>query len=192
MDTYSVMLFLHIVSLAIGLAAATLLVLSLFRLRDAVTLDDAALWGAFAHNTEKAFPVAIIGLFATGAYMTSDTWSWTTGWILVSLIGLVVLSTVGPVVGGWAGKQLTRTLQENGPGDLGDTARRMTRHPAHWVSELGNVGLVFGIIWNMTQKPGTLEAVAALLVAYVIALALALRFSRAPAAELPAAASATR
>jgi hypothetical protein len=192
MDTYRIMLFLHIVSLAIGLSAATLLVLSLFRLRDAVTLDDAASWGAFAHTTEKAFPVAVIGLFATGAYMTSDTWSWTTGWILVSLIGLVVLATVGPVAGGWAGKQLKRTLQENGPGDLGDPARRMTRHPARWVNEFGNIGLVFGIIWNMTQKPATMEAVIALLVAYVIGLALALRFSRAPVAELPAAANATR
>jgi hypothetical protein len=192
MDTYRVMLFLHIVSLAIGLSAATLLTLSLFRLRDAATLEDAAPWGAFAQNAEKAFPVAIIGLFATGAYMTSHIWSWSTGWILVSLIGLVFLATVGPVVGGWAVKRLEHTLQENGPGDLGDVARQMTRHPALWVTEFGNIGLVFGIIWNMTQKPGTMEAVFALLVAYVIGVALALRFSRAPAAELPAAANATR
>jgi hypothetical protein len=190
MDTYRAMLFLHIVSLAIGLCAATLLALSLFRLRDARTLDDAAPWGAFAHNAEKAFPVAILGLFATGAYMTSNLWSWTTGWILVSLVGLVVVATVGPVVGGWGGRQLKRILQENGPGDLGDAARRMTRHPALWVTEFGNIGLVFGIIWNMTQKPGTAEAVAALLIAYAIGVALALRFSRAPRAELPAAAEA--
>jgi hypothetical protein len=155
MDTYRTMLFLHIVSLAIGLSAGTVLVLSLFRLRSATTLADAAPWGVLAGHTEKAFPVAILGLFATGAYMTSDVWSWTTSWILVSFIGLASLALVGPVVGGWASKQLERALEENGPGDLGEAARRMTRHPALWLTEFGNLGVVFGIIWNMTQKPRT-------------------------------------
>src|SRR5206468_2719670 len=99
MDTYRTMLFLHIVALAIGLSAGTVLVLSLFHLRDAATLDEAAPWGILAGHTEKAFPVAILGLFLTGGYMTSDVWSWSTGWILVSFIGLALL-TVGAVTVG--------------------------------------------------------------------------------------------
>jgi hypothetical protein len=186
MDTYRTMLFLHIVALAIGLSAGTILVLSLFRLRDATTLADAAPWGALAGHTEKAFPVAILGLFATGAYMTSDVWTWSTGWILVSLVGLGSLAVLGPVVGGWAAKQLKRALEENGPGALGDAARRMTRHPALWITELGNLGVVFGIIWNMTQKPRALEAVAAIIIGYVVGVGLALWFTRMPATELPA------
>jgi hypothetical protein len=186
MDTYRTMLFLHIVALAIGLAAGTVLVLSLFNLRDATTFEGAAPWGALAGHTEKAFPVAILGLFATGAYMTSDVWSWSTGWILVSFIGLLVLTIGAVVVGSRAAKQLQRALEQNGPGPLGDAARQMTRHPVLWVSEFGNLGVVFGIIWNMTQKPGTGEAIAAIIVGYAIGLVLALRFSRARATALRA------
>jgi hypothetical protein len=186
MDTYHTMLFLHIVALSIGLAAGTVLILSLFHLRDATTLADAAPWGALAGHTEKAFPVAILGLFLTGAYMTSDVWSWSTSWILVSFIGLAVLAVGAAIVGTRASKMLRRALEENGPGALGDRARQMTRHPLLWVTEFGNLGVVFGIIWNMTQKPGTVESVAAILVGYAIGVGLALRFIRAPATETPA------
>jgi hypothetical protein len=192
MDTYRTVLFFHIVALAIGLSAGTVLVLSLFRLRDATTLADAAPWGAVAGHTEKVFPVAILGLFVTGGYMTSDVWSWSTSWILVSFIGLAVLAVGAAVVGTRASKMLERALEENGPGALGDAARRMTRHPILWVTEFGNLGVVFGIIWNMTQKPGTVESIAAILVGYVIGVGLALRFTRAPATEAPAVAETSR
>lgn len=48
-----------------------------------------------AGKTERVFPVAIIGLFATGAYLTSDLWAWDTRWIDVSLAGLVIVALQG-------------------------------------------------------------------------------------------------
>src|SRR5437764_807849 len=48
MDTYRTVLFLHIVSLTIGIGAATSLALCLFNLRKAQTLADAVPWGAAA------------------------------------------------------------------------------------------------------------------------------------------------
>ena len=42
------------------------------------------------------FPIAILGLFASGAYMTSDVWTWDTGWIIVAIVALVVLGSRGP------------------------------------------------------------------------------------------------
>ena len=64
----------------------------------------------------------------------------------------------------------------------------MTRHPGMWVTEFANLGVVFGIVWNMTQKPGVGGAVAAVVGGYAIGAALALWFSRAPHDELAAAA----
>ena len=49
----------------------------------------------------------------------------------------------------------------------------MTRHPGLWVTEFTNVGMVFGIMWNMTQKPGTLESVLAIAIGYAVGFALA-------------------
>lgn len=77
----------------------------------------------------------------------------------------------------------------NGPGPLGEHARRMTRHPGLWVVEFTNLALVMGIVWNMTQKPSTGTAIATLLIAYAVGAALAFRFMRAPAADVPATAT---
>ena len=86
-----------------------------------MTLADAAPWAAVAGKTEKIFPVAIVGLFLTGAYMTQDVWTWDTDWIIISLIGLILIALQGALVGRTS-KQLEQALH-GGPGPLGDEAR---------------------------------------------------------------------
>jgi hypothetical protein len=67
----------------------------------------------------------------------------------------------------------------------------MTRHPGLWVNEFSNFGVVFGIAWAVTQKPGTASAIVAVLGGYAVGALPALPFTRAPAEELaPAAESA--
>jgi hypothetical protein len=185
LDTYRTVLYLHLLSLVIGIGAGAVLLVCLYHLKAAQTLADAAPWGAVAGTTEKTFPVAIVGLFLTGAYMTHDVWTWDTGWIVVSLIGLIVIALQGALVGGRTSKRLEQALHANGPGPLGDDARRMTRHPGLWVTEFTNVGMVLAIMWNMTQKPGTTEAILAIVIGYAVGLGLALRAIRSPAKETP-------
>jgi len=181
LDTYHVVLYLHLLSLFIGIGAASILLVCIFQLRSAETLADAIPWGRVAGKTGRAFPIAVLGLFATGAYMTSDLWTWDTGWIAASIAGLAVVTLQGPIVAERTAHKLAAALQENGPGPLGEHARRMTRHPGLWVAEFTNIALVLGIVWNMTEKPGTASAVATLVVAYAVSAAAALWFSRAPA-----------
>ena len=181
MDTYYVVLYLHLLSLFIGIGAASILMVCLFQLRKAQTLMEAGPWGMMAGKIGRAFPVAVLGLFATGAYMTSDIWSWSTGWIDVSIAGLVVVALQGPLIAERTGHELGQVLQANGPGPLSEEARKMTRHPGLWVVEFTNVALVLGIVWNMTQKPSTATAIVCLVIAYLVGLGVALRFMRAPA-----------
>jgi hypothetical protein len=110
-------------------------------------------------------------------------WSWSTGWIVVSICGLVVVALEGPLLGGRTAKKLEHALMENGPGQLSPATRRMARHPGLWVAELANIALVLGIVWNMTQKPGTGEAIATLVIAYIVGAALAWQMSKLPATE---------
>ena len=180
MDAYHVVLYLHLLSLFIGIGAGSILLVCIFQLRGAQTLVDAIPWGRVAGKIGKAFPVAILGLFATGAYMTSDLWTWDTGWIDVSIAGLVLVAIQGPFIAERTAHKLGAALQENGPGPLGEHARRMTRHPGLWVVEFTNLALVLGIVWNMTQKPSTASAVTTLVIAYAVGVALAVWFSRAP------------
>lgn len=184
MDTYHVVLYIHLLALFVGIGAGAIMLVCLFQLRAAQTLADAVPWGRVAGKTARAFPVAILGLFGTGAYMTSDVWTWSTGWIDVSIAGLVVLALQGPLVAERTAHKLKRALQENGPGPLGKQARRMARHPGLWIADLSNLGVVLGVVWDMTQKPGTASAIAAVVGGYVVGAGLALPFTRLRAEEL--------
>ena len=187
MDTYHVVLYIHVLALLVGVGAASILLVCLFRLKASQTLADAVPWGQVAGKTARAFPFVILALFGTGAYMTTDVWTWSTRWIDVSIAGLVIVALQGPLVAERTAKKLERALHDNGPGPLGAQARRMTLHPGLWVAELTNIGLVLGIVWNMTQKPGVWSAIAAIAVAYAVGAVLALWLTRAPAEELEAA-----
>jgi hypothetical protein len=181
MDAYRTVLFLHFVSLFVGFGAAVVMALCLFRLRAAATLADALPWGLVAGKTERAFPVAILGLFATGAYMTSDVWTWDTAWIDVGIAALVVLAATGIGIASRRASLLEQALKANGPGSLSAAARALTCDRALWIVTFANPGLVLAVVWNMTQKPGTLEAIVAVLVGYAVGAAIALQFARVPA-----------
>jgi hypothetical protein len=185
-DTYHYVLYIHLLSLFVGIGAATVLSVCLFQLRGARELTDALPWGHVAGKVGRFFPIAILGLFGSGAYMTSDVWTWSTGWIQVGIAALVVLAIQGPVIAERSGKKLEHALRENGPGPLGEKARRMTRYPGLWVTEFSAIGLVLAIVWNMTVKASTGNAIAAALIGYGAGAALGLFFTRAPAAEAEA------
>jgi hypothetical protein len=186
MDTYRTVLYLHVLSLLLGIGAATVVGVCLFRLRSAQTLADALPWGMLAGKTERVFPVAILGLFSTGAYMTSDVWTWSTRWIVVSIVALALVALQGPLVAGLRAKALERALGENGPGPLGDSVRRLARDPVLWVVTFANPGIVLGILWNMVNKPSTAEAIAAVVVGYAAGAAVALPFTRRQAIDAQA------
>jgi Predicted integral membrane protein (DUF2269) len=181
MDTYHVVLYLHFLSLFLGVGGAGVIGVCLFKLRTAQTLADAVPFGTLADQTERVFPVAIIGLFATGAYMTSDVWTWSTSWIQVSIVGLVLVALQGPLLAGRRAHALKKALQENGPGPLGERAKRMTRDPILWIVTFANPAIVFAIVWNMTEKPGTAGAIGSIVVAYAVGAAVAWPFTKTPA-----------
>jgi hypothetical protein len=189
-NTYHYVLYVHLLSLFVGIGAASVLLVCLFQLRAARTLEQAAPWGMMAGKVGKFFPVAILGLFGTGAYMTSETtfpWTWSTRWIDVGIAALVVLFAQGAGIAERTGHKLGAALQANGPGPLGPEARRMALHPGLWVVEFTNIGIVMGVVWNMTEKPGLGGSLAAVLIGYVVGGALALLVTRVPQEELASA-----
>jgi hypothetical protein len=188
LDTYHIVLYIHLLALFVGIGAGAVMLVCLFQLRAAQTLADAVPWARVAGKTARAFPVAILGLFGTGAWMTADVWTWSTRWIDVSIAGLVILALQGPLVAERTAHKLKRALQDNGPGPLGQQARRMARHPGLWVADLSNLGVVLGVVWVMTQKSGTASSIAAVLGGYLVGAAVALPFTRVPAEELAPAA----
>jgi hypothetical protein len=190
LNTYHYVLYVHLLSLFVGIGAGSVLLVCLFQLRAARTLEEAVPWGAVAGKVGKFFPVAILGLFGSGAYMTTSTftiWTWNTGWVEVGIGALVVLFAQGGGIAERTGHKLQAAMRANGPGPLGPEARRMALHPGLWVVEFSNLGIVFGVVWNMTEKPGLGGSLAAVLVGYAVGAVLALLVTRSPREELAAA-----
>ena len=188
MNTYHYVLYIHLLALFIGIGAGSVLLTCLFQLRAARTVEQAVPWGIVSGKVARLFPVAILGLLLTGAYMTHKLWTWSTPWIVLALVGLALLFVQGAGIAERTAHKLQAAMMANGPGPIGAEARRMTLHPGLWVVELANLGIVLGIVWNMTEKPGWGESIAAVAVGYAAGAGLALLFSRAPQDE-PAAAT---
>ena len=176
MDTYHTVLYLHLLSMLVGFAAASIVTLCLIRLRAAQTVAEAVPWGMIAGRIAMVFPLVLVGFFATGAYMANEVWMWDTGWVDVGIVSLAIIAIQGLLVAKGRAKLLEKALRENGPGPLGEPARRRTHDPLLWVTSLTNPALVLGVAWVMTQKPSTTGAIAGVLVAYAIGAGLALVF----------------
>ena len=63
----------------------------------------------------------------------------------------------------------------------------MTLHPGLWVVEFSNLGIVFGVVWNMTVNSGLGESLAAVLIGYAVGAVLALLVTRSAQEEMGAA-----
>jgi uncharacterized membrane protein len=183
--SYEIGKLLHITFLLVGFSGGVLMVVSAAKLRSARTGAEAFPWGMLAAKTAVAFPVAVVGLFLTGAYLTHKAgWSWSSGWIVAGIIGLVILMGEGAIIGGRHGKELGAALEANGPGPLSDEIRALNSSRLHWVVTLGAEGLVLAIIWNMLHKPGLLASLVAMAVGYgIFALAGLWVAAKAPGAS---------
>jgi len=184
MDAYHLVLYLHLLSVFVLVGGITLVGVCYARLRAAASLIEATPWATLADQTGWVFPPAILGLFATGACLTNDRWTWSTSWIAVSIAGLALVTLQGPLVAGPRAKALKRALDENEAGPLDVRARRRARDRTLWIIIFANPGVVLGITWNMSLKPGTVGAIAAVLVGYALGAAAALPLTKqAPAGD---------
>jgi len=190
LNTYHYVLYVHLLSLFIGIGAGSVILVCLLQLKAARTLEQAVPWGMMSGKTGRFFPIAILGLLATGAYMTHKLWTWSTPWIVVAIVALVVLFVQGAGIAERTGHKLAAAMQANGPGPLGPECRRLALSPGLWAVEFSNLGIVLGVVWNMTEKPGWGEAIAAVVVGWAVGVALALLVTRSAKAEIGTAPSA--
>jgi hypothetical protein len=178
MDTYHVVLYLHLLALFVLVGVITVVGVCYLQLRAASSLVDATPWTTLADQTGWVFPPAILGLLVTGVYLTNDNWTWGTPWIAVSIAGLALITLQGPLVAGPRAKALKQALDENEVGPLDVRARRLARDRTLWIVIFANPGIVLGITWNMSVKPGTAGAIAAVLAGYAVGAAAALSLTR--------------
>ena len=150
MSGYTIALFTHLVSLLLAVAGASLASFVALRLRAATSADEATHWLVLNAKVVRVFPVASLGLLASGAYMTESLWGWSEPWVIASLTGLGTLVVLGAGIEASRARALKWELQAAG---LSGRARRLLRDPVAWSARLATLTLLVAVVFIMTDKP---------------------------------------
>jgi hypothetical protein len=166
MTLYSAALFIHVVGALLLFVTLTVEGVALRQLRRAMAAEAAQGAAAMLRVNRTVGPLSALGVLIPGLYMTATSWGWV-AWILVALISWLLLAVLGAVNGirivGLERAQLLLTE---------------IRKPIFLISWLTRVGMAVGVIFLMTVKPGTIEAVLAMLIATAVGAALGMILSR--------------
>jgi hypothetical protein len=161
---YNVALFFHLIFMLLAGTAAALAMYAALRLRTVESPAEAGTWLRFTGRVVPLFPIAVLGLLATGAYMTHARWSWSLPWIQAAVAGLGLIVALGSGVEAGRGRALRRELETAG---LSPRARRLLRDPVAWSARLMTQTLAVAVMFVMTVKPGAVGSASALAAALI-------------------------
>ncbi|HEY0996712.1 MAG TPA: hypothetical protein VGD77_12030 [Gemmatimonadaceae bacterium] len=157
MTAYQAALLVHLLALLAASSASALVHFAARRKAQAPGLREALEWGKVVATTARIFPIAVVALVASGAWMTAARWGWSTGWVEAGFAGAVLLLVSGAVLGtrGAADARASVARLQQAGHDLPNDAR-----PDPVAALLGeaNTGLALAIVVVMTLKPALLPS----------------------------------
>ena len=186
MHAYEIVLYLHILSLFVAFGVTGALWFALARLRSARVCGEALQWLAVGKTAGMVFPVVLLTLLATGAFMVHHSWTWSTPWVDAGLTGVVFLGVVGDRVEGGKGKKIAHVLAADPGAPIQGAAAAALRNPLFWSAGLVNPLIATAVAFDMVTKPGPAGAGAALAIAVVVGCAAAVPLWRTRPTEAPA------
>jgi uncharacterized membrane protein len=149
--THALALFVHVASAMALFAALGIEGSSLLHARRAPDAGgvEAALRGM--RWVQRVGGPAMGGTVLAGLYLAGTAWGWRQAWIDVALAGFVLLGAVG---GTMTGARVARLQRNKDAGGL--------RDPVLWWSFTIRLGVLVGIVFLMTVKPGWAGSLTAL------------------------------
>src|ERR1700704_5091795 len=160
MTLYSIALFLHVVGALLLFVTLTVEGVALLQVRRAATTEAAQGAAAVLGLNRIVGPLSALGVLIPGVYMTATSWGWV-AWIVVALASWLAIAVLGAVNG------IRIVALERSKAFVTGI-----RSPMFLISWMARVGLAMGIVFLMTVKPGTVEAVLTILIAGVAGAAL--------------------
>lgn len=167
MHAYGVVLFVHLTALTAAFAADGVIMLVRRRLLAARSGAEALQWLLVAKATARTYPLALVALVLSGAFLVHDAWTWSTGFVDAGLAGAVALAVLGGGVEGRAAERIARALAA-GPQDAPGAP---VRDRVFWAVGLGNTALALGVVFVMATKPSLPASVAVLVAAFALGAA---------------------
>jgi uncharacterized membrane protein len=162
MDLYSVGLFVHI-GAAIVLIGGSILATSAIRaaVLRATTLPELRGWLAAGRPLAIIDPVASFTLLGSGLYLTQAGGWWGAGWVHIAIVLWLANTAVAVVVVRPAMHELAICAMSAGDGPVGPALDRLRRTRRWSVGHHVLLANDVGVLYLMTNKPGYLGSIAA-------------------------------
>lgn len=192
MHLVDVVLFLHIAVAIAAFGVAALLMTGLVQMRSARNMSALRSWAGIVHRAEPMFPVLVVILIGLGAWLialSDGEFAWSQGWIIVTLVSLVVMEGFGGAVLAPAGKRLHALIEAEPDGPVSPALRAAITDPVPWLGGYVSTGIATGIVFLMATKPNGLVSVLVVVIASAVAVGIGARLrmpSRAKTADLVA------
>jgi hypothetical protein len=154
MTVYEFALFTHLLGVVTLFAAIALVETAGARLRRAANVQHVRLWVDLTRTAAPLFPVALLTVLGSGLFMTADSWTFTTPWVVVAIAGLIVMGGIGGSVQGRYFAAIGKTSRATEDGPVPQRLSELIAAPAVWVSVAAPDAGALGILWTMATKPG--------------------------------------
>ncbi|HEY5454490.1 MAG TPA: DUF2269 family protein [Acidothermaceae bacterium] len=174
---FGFVLFLHILTAIVAFMMAAIVHAGLPAMARARDVREMRSWAAILHRLEPLFPIAALILLLLGAWLvhlSNGEIHWGDGWLLTSLIALIVVEGVAGAKLAPKAKAAVKAVEEAADGPVPDSLRRTAGlepwiwYPSH-VATFGFAAVVF----LMAAKPAAAWAVVVVIVGALIGVAVA-------------------
>src|SRR5579872_7263741 len=171
MNLYPIALFLHVSGAIIYLFGIGTRLLVLTIQRGARRVEQVRALAPFIELSGPLSGIGLLLILVTGFYMAMTAWGLFTGWIVVTLISLVLVVPAGIAVMEPGRRAIDRLAREAPDGPLTEPLVRRIHDPVH-VTALQTLTLVLlGIVFLMTNKPSLTISLIVMGVALALGLA---------------------
>jgi uncharacterized membrane protein SirB2 len=153
MNLYTVSLFVHMIGLISMFGALVMLQHGGRRLRASTTWQEAGTWSALLSPVPSMFLAGGVFLLASGLYMTHEQWTYSTPWVVVAMVSVVLFLILGAVLMAPRFARIRKTASEL-RGAMSEDGRAQVTAPALWSTIFAMNGGALGIVWLMSTKPG--------------------------------------
>lgn len=174
---FGFVLFLHILTAIVAFMMAAVVHAGLPAMARARDVREMRSWAAILHRLEPLFPIAALVLLLLGAWLvhlSDGEIRWSDGWLLTSLISLIVVEGVAGAKLAPKAKAAVKAVEDAPDGPVPDSLRRTAAlepwiwYPSH-VATFGFAAVVF----LMAAKPSGAWSVVIVVVGALIGVAAA-------------------
>jgi Predicted integral membrane protein (DUF2269) len=172
---FGFVLFLHIFTAIVAFMMAAVVHAGLPALARARDVREMRSWAAILHRLEPLFPLAALLLLGFGAWLihlSKGRIHWGDGWLLTSLIALIVVEGIAGAKLAPKAKALVKAVEDAADGPVPDSVRRGALEPWIWYpSHVATFGFA-AVVFLMSARPSGIWSVIIVIVGAAIGAAV--------------------